>query len=277
MMYATASDGVRLAFDDHGQGTPLLCLPGLTRNMDDFDPVVAAFSDRARIIRMDFRGRGASGHAPFQTYSIPQEAADVLSLLDHLGLEKVAILGTSRGGLVAMVLAMTAKARLAGVFLNDVGPVVAPEGLKYIMDYIGKPPPYPNFDAAAAAMPSVYADSFRNVPPSTWAAFVRRLWTEAPDGLRLRYDPALRDAVASSFAPDAPAPDLWPLFDAFDGLPLALLRGAASNILSGDTAAEMRRRRPDMLFADLPDRGHVPFLDEPASIKLISDFLDLIP
>jgi len=276
MMFVTAPDGTRLAYDDQGQGTPLLCLPGLTRNMDDFAPVVAAFAGRARVIRMDFRGRGASDHAPFATYSVPQEAADVITLLDHLRLERAAILGTSRGGLVAMMLAATAKARLSGVFLNDIGPVVAPEGMAAIMDYIGKRPPYATLDQAAAAMPAAFAGAFADVPPATWADFVRALWTERADGLHLRYDPALRDAVAPAFASGAVTPDLWPWFDAFAGLPLALLRGAGSNILAADTAAEMRRRRPDMLFADLPDRGHVPFLDEPAAQALISDFLDLI-
>ena len=272
MSHVTAPDGIKLRYDDQGAGMPVLCLPGLTRNMDDFLPVLP-FADRARIIRMDFRGRGGSDWADFSTYSVPQEAADVVTLLDHLGLEKVAILGTSRGGLVAMMLAVMARARLAGVFLNDVGPVVAPEGLEFIMDYIGKRPGYKDFAQAEAAMPAVHP-TFRGVPSVTWAAHVRALWTEGSDGLNLRYDPALRDAVAPAFDTTKPAPDLWPLFDAFEGLPLALLRGAGSNILSAETAREMCSRRPDMLFAELDDRGHVPFLDEPASVALIGAWLE---
>lgn len=272
--FFTTADGLRLAYDDHGSGPVLLCLPGLTRNMADFDPVLAEFAGRARVIRMDFRGRGASDHGDPASYTVPQEAADVVALLDHLGLARAAILGTSRGGLVAMMLAVTARDRLSGVILNDVGPVVSPEGLANIMDYIGRPPKQKTLAEVAAALPLHYAATFSNVPDATWTAMAARLYRETPDGLALRYDPRLRDAVAPAFAPDAPVPDLWPLFDAFAGLPLALIRGAGSDILSAGTAAEMRRRRPDMLFVELPDRGHVPFLDEPPVVALIADFLE---
>ncbi|QBX99858.1 alpha/beta hydrolase [Rhodophyticola sp. CCM32] len=275
--HVTARDGLQLAYADQGTGVPLLCLPGLTRNMEDFEPVLEAFSDRARIITMDFRGRGASDYAPDPgSYTVPQEAQDVLSLLDHLGLDKVSILGTSRGGLVAMMLAATAKDRLSGVILNDVGPVIDTAGLDLIMEYIGRPPAYGSLAEAAAALPGANAPDFRNVPAETWAAMARRLWREEGGRLHLRYDPRLREAVAPAFDTSKPAPDLWPLFDALEGLPLGLIRAANSNLLSGDSTAEMRRRRPDMLFAEIPDRGHVPFLDEPGAVVLIFEFLDQV-
>ncbi len=274
--FVTAPDGVKLAYDDQGTGTPVLCLPGLTRNMEDFEPVLDQFGDRARIIRMDFRGRGASDYPGPETYSIPQEAADVLTLLDHLGLETVTILGTSRGGLVALTLAALARARIAGVIFNDVGPEIMMEGLANIMDYIGKPPVLTSLEAVAAALPAAYAPAFRNVPDATWAAFARRLYREEGGKLHLRYDPRLRDAVAPAFAEDAVMPDLWPLFDALAGAPLGLIRGTGSNILSLETAQDMCRRRPDMAFADIADRGHVPFLDEPEAIAVIEAVLEKV-
>lgn len=277
--FVTTDDGIRLAFDDRGSGPVLLCLPGLTRNMDDFEPVVDhyvshASPPRARVIRMDFRGRGASDHADPATYAPPVEARDVLTLLDHLGVERVCVLGTSRGGLVALILAVMGRARLSGVIFNDIGPDIMPEGLANIMDYIGKPPGFATLDEAALALPTLYADSFRNVPPATWADFARRVWREEGGRLHVRYDPRLRDAVAPAFAPDFKAPDLWPLFDALDGLPLGLIRGARSNILSVETASEMRRRRPDMAVVELADRGHVPFLDEPGARAVIDTVLE---
>ncbi len=273
MAFVMAPDRVRLAYDDQGQGVPILCLPGLTRNMEDFEPVLDRFAGRARILRMDFRGRGASDYPGPESYSIPQEGADVLTLLDHLGLERAAILGTSRGGLVAMFLAATAPDRLSGVILNDVGPEIMAEGLANIMDYIGKPPAYASLAEAAADFPKRYTPAFRDVPAQTWADFARRLYREEGGRLHLRYDPRLREAVAPAFAEDAEAPDIWPWFDAFEGLPLGLIRGAGSNILSAETAAEMRRRRPDMVFAELADRGHVPFLDEPQAVDVIAAIL----
>lgn len=274
MDYVIAADGVRLAYDVTGEGAPLLCLPGLTRNMEDFEPVVEEFASRAQVIRMDFRGRGASDHADPATYHVPFEARDVLTLLDHLGLPKVTILGTSRGGIVAMVLAATAKERLSGVILNDIGPVVAQEGLNAIMGYIGRPPSARSLAEVAAFYPTFYAGVFENVPPATWADFARRLFREEGGRLHLRYDPRLREAVAPAFEPGAVAPDLWPLFDAFAGLPLGLIRGANSIFLSAETTAEMRRRRPDMAYAEVPGRGHVPFLDEPEAQAVIAAVLE---
>ncbi len=276
MDFVTAADGVRLAYDDQGEGVPLLCLPGLTRNMDDFEPVLDHYRTRARVIRMDFRGRGASDYADHATYTPPQEAQDVVALLDHLGIEKVCILGTSRGGLVALILAVMARDRLSGVIFNDIGPDIMAEGLAVIMDYIGKPPDFTSLAEAAAAMPALYEGVFRNVPAATWADFVRRIWREEGGALHLRYDPKLRDAVAPAFAPDFKAPDLWPLFEAMADLPVGLIRGAQSNILSAETAAEMRRRRPDMAFVELGDRGHVPFLDEPGARAVVDTVLERV-
>ncbi|WP_420396955.1 alpha/beta fold hydrolase [Nioella sp.] len=278
MDHFTAADGLKLAYDDRGAGPALLCLPGLTRNMDDFEPVVDHFAHRARVIRMDFRGRGASGYDPdYSHYSVLQESQDVIGLLDHLGLDKAAILGTSRGGLVAMTLAATAKDRLAGVCFNDIGPVIEPAGLTYIMGYLGLPPVDPDFDTALREVPKRMGARFPNVPVETWANYIRRVWHVAEDGsLSLRYDPKLRDATLDQMkaAEGQPTPDLWPLLAALEGLPLALIRGANSDLLSPDTAAKMRDMHPDMIFADVADRGHVPFLDEPESLSVISQFLD---
>lgn len=269
----TAADGVKLAYDDRGSGVPLLCLAGLTRNMADFEPVVDGFAHRARVIRMDYRGRGASDWPGPATYTIAQEAADVIALLDHLGLDRAVILGTSRGGLIAMTLAAVARDRLAGVILNDIGPEIMPEGLAHIMDYLGRPTRFRSLAEAAAAFPALHAPAFRDVPEATWTAHASRLFREDGGRLHLRYDARLRDAVAPAFAPDAPVVDLWPVFDLFAGLPLGLIRGAGSNILSAETAEKMRRRRPDMVFAELDNRGHVPFLDEPEAVRVIEEVL----
>jgi hypothetical protein len=125
-------------------------------------------------------------------------------------------------------------------------------------------------------LPARYAPAFQNVPAQTWADHARALYRETPDGLALRYDPALRDAVMAAFQPDAPPIDFWPGFEALDGLPLGLIRGQNSNILSPKTAADMRRRRPDMVFCNLADRGHVPFLNEAQAQALISNILEVL-
>ena len=268
-MNFTTSDGTRLHYSDDGSGIPIIALAGLTRNGSDFDHVAPHLD--CRLIRLDYRGRGQSEWAEHSTYSIPQEAQDTLALMDHLELEKAAILGTSRGGLVAMVLAATAHDRLLGVAMNDIGPVIDPKGLDVIKNYIGKPPPQKTYAEAAAFRDRNWVH-FKNVPMTRWLAEVEQHYEETPEGLRLRYDPKLRDAVLEAGA--QPAPDLWPLFDALAGLPVALIRGANSDLLTAETAAEMQRRRPDMIFADIPDRGHVPFLDEPPAVAALTQWLD---
>lgn len=268
----TAPDGARLAYRDEGAGIPVLALAGLTRNGADFD-YLAPHLDRVRLIRPDYRGRGASEWTGAQTYTVMQEAADALALLDLLGLEKVAVLGTSRGGLIGMFLAATAHARMLGLCLNDVGPVLEPAGLERIGVYIGRNPSSRDHDDLAGKLPDLMP-GFANVTHDRWLAEARKHYISDSGKLRINYDPALRDAFDASFK--QPLPDGWPLFDQCAGLPLALVRGANSDLLSGATAREMQRRRPDMIYAEVPDRAHIPFLDEPEALTAINRWLDLV-
>ncbi len=267
--FFTAADGARLAYADHGAGLPVLCLAGLTRTMADFD-YLAPHLPGIRLIRMDYRGRGQSEWTGAETYTVPQEGQDALALLDHLGIAQAAILGTSRGGLIGLGLGAMARGRVLGLCLNDVGPEIHRPGLERIMDYVGRNPAARTHAEMAAKLPRALP-GFANVPDSRWLDEVRHHYDETPEGLRINYDPALRDSFLAAFA--GPPVDLWPLFDMLAGLPLALIRGGNSDLLSAETAAEMQRRRPDMLFADVPDRAHVPFLDEAESLSVIRNWL----
>ncbi len=268
-----APDGTRLHYTDEGAGTPILCLAGLTRNSTDFDYVAPHLSDN-RLIRLDYRGRGKSEWADPATYTIPVEAQDALALLDHLNLASAAILGTSRGGLIAMLLAATAKNRLTGIALNDIGPELSTAGLDVIRNYIGRNPAQKTY-AEAADMRATLLAGFRNVLQSRWDEEVRKHYTETPEGLVINYDPRLREAVEAAGA--EPVPDLWPLFDATEGLPLAAIRGANSDLFSAETLARMQARRPDMIVAEVPDRGHVPFLDEPEALAALNTWITKLP
>jgi len=190
--------------------------------------------------------------------------------LDHLGVERAAILGTSRGGMIGMYLAAVARPRLLGLCLNDVGPVLEQAGLARIFGYLGRNPAAKTHAELAEKLPDLMP-GFSDVPQGRWLAEARLHYRETPQGLRITYDPALRDAFVSAM--EGPPGDLWPLLDACAGLPLALLRGENSDLLSPETVAEMRRRRPDMLFATVVGRAHIPFLDEPESLSLIRAFL----
>lgn len=273
------SDGLSLHYSDTGPDTPgatsppLLCLAGLTSDGRDFDFLLPHLG-QTRVIRLDCRGRGQSDWGAPNSYTVLTEARDVLELLDHLSLAQVAILGTSRGGLIAMTLAATAKARLCGVALNDVGPELGRSGLEHIATRIGKKPAFKTHQALLKVWPDL-AQGFENVPESRFREEITRLYAQGDTGLELRYDPALALGVQAALEADE-LPDLWPLFDSLDGLPLLALRGANSNLLSAETFVQMQARQPQMIAATIADRGHAPYLDEPDALAALQSWRDLL-
>lgn len=265
----TTSDGLSLFYTDEGTGLPLLCLAGLTRTTQDFQYVTPHLPP-CRLIKLDYRGRGQSDFDPkWQNYILPIEIRDVLELMDHLSLNATAILGTSRGGLNAMGLAATAPDRLLGAALNDVGPELEPAGLSDIMVYLGRKPAARSYAEAAVALPHVLK-GFEGVPATRWLNEARTHFIETDNGLDFTYDPHLRDAVEAG----GDIPDLWPFYDALAGKPLCLIHGAGSDLLSAGTVQKMQSRRPDMICATVPGRGHIPFLDEPEAVNAIRTWME---
>ena len=268
-----AEDGAELYYRDGGAGLPLLALAGLTRDNRDFDYLAHRLPHGVRLIRLDCRGRGQSAWTGPNTYNVPQEARDALALLDHLGIERAAIIGSSRGGLLGMMIAATAKARLLGICLNDVGPVIERAGLERIGEYVGVTPAVTTLEEIVDRLPAVMP-GFDNVEEIRWSEEAVRHFEQLDGSVGLPYDPALRISLDAALA--QPLPEVWPLFEACGGLPLALIRAAHSDVLSAATASEMQRRRPDMIFAEVPDRGHVPFLDEPEALTCVKHWLERV-
>lgn len=273
-----ANDGRLLAYQDTDTPGPVvLCLPGLTRNSRDFAGLARHLAPRYRVLRLDPRGRGLSEWAaqPLAEYTLQAEAADALALLDHLGVARAAIIGTSRGGLLGMMLGAGMPGRLSCLVLNDIGPVIEEEGLAFIMSYLGIEPEWDSFEAAARGLERTMGAAFPDLTPTQWRGFARTIFRDEDGRPRLSYDPRLRDAMAAATATTAEEqPGLWPLFDALAGLPLLAIRGENSNILAAGTLAEMARRRPDMARVTVPRRGHPPFLDEPEALAAIDGFLE---
>tara|TARA_R110002049_G_scaffold133079_1_gene292495 strand:- start:325 stop:1146 length:822 start_codon:yes stop_codon:yes gene_type:complete len=267
------ADGLRLDYSDQGQGPAVLCLPGLTRDLRDFDELAAALSG-VRLLRLTPRGRHGSDWAQAaSSYNIAAESADSLAFLDFLGVEKAVVIGTSRGGLQAMVMAATAPERLAGVVLNDIGPELSADGLGRIMDYLGIAPRAQSLPELVAALRATMGVGFPGLSAEKWETLARRWFDVRDDGIGLTYDPKIRDAVIEQSA--TPAPDLWPFFDLLP-VPLAVIRGANSDLLSAQTVARMKARRPALISAEVPNRGHVPFLDEPQALAAIHAVLEQI-
>jgi pimeloyl-ACP methyl ester carboxylesterase len=270
-----APDGRRLAYQDTGGAGPVvLCLAGLTRNARDFAGLAAHLAPLYRVLRLDSRGRGMSEWAddPIGEYTVPVEAGDALALLDHLEVPRAAIVGTSRGGILGMVIGATAPERLSCLVLNDFGPVIERRGLDNIMGYLGIEPKAASFEALAVALERAMGAAFPDLSSRQWQGFARTIYRDEGGRPRLSYDARLRDAVEAAI--EATPADLWPLFDTLAGLAILTIRGGNSDILSAETLAEMARRHPDMARVTVPNRGHAPFLDEPAAVAAIDEFLE---
>lgn len=264
-----AEDGTRLAYRDEGEGQVLLALAGLTRDGRDFDYLARHLHD-VRLIRLDSRGRGDSGWADPETYNVGQEARDALALLDHLGIARAAIIGSSRGGLLAMAMNAFAPGRVAGICFNDVGPVLQRDGLARIGTYMGIQPAVPTLEEIADRMPAANPGFFK-VPPLRWEEETIRHYIQLEKGVGLPYDPALR--IGFDKAMSAPLPPAWELFDACTHLPLALIRGENSDVLTRETADAMLAKVPGLIHTEALGRGHIPFLDEPEALEVIHRWL----
>ncbi len=277
MEHFHAKDGRRLAYrDSGGDGRPILCLGGLTRNGRDFDCVCARLGGRFRVLRLDSRGRGGSERAedPLAEYAVPTEAADAMALLDHLGIARTAIIGTSRGGILGMSIAAGRPGLVSALVLNDVGAVIEMGGLLRIMVGLGRPPRAASFEAAGEALRQENARGFPDVPLERWIEHAHAIYDDDHGRPVLAYDPKLRFAVGAAIEGQTDRLSLWPLFEALDAVPILVLRGENSDILTRDTVAAMRAHRPDIQCVEVAGRGHAPFLDEPEAIAAIEAFLE---
>jgi len=272
-LVVSAQDGLRLHVRAHGARTntlPVVCLPGLARTTADFDTLaVALASDRERprrVLALDYRGRGKSDYdRKPANYNLPVELADVLSVLTALGIGRAAFVGTSRGGILTMLLA-------AGCVLNDIGPVIDLEGLMRIKGYVGKLPALASFPAAAEALKRRFGGLFPKWSDDDWLAFARATFKE--DGGRLvpDYDPKLA-TILEAIGPERPLPPLWKEFDALGGVPVMVIRGANSDILSAATVEGMRKRRRALEVLEVPEEGHAPRLAGAPTIGRIAGFI----
>lgn len=249
----------------------VLCLHGLTRNGQDFAGLAAMLQGGHRVLVPDQRGRGRSAYDPQPAnYNLLVQAQDMWALLDHCQVERCAIVGTSMGALMAIVMASTRPDRIAGLVLNDAGPEIDPRGLARIAAYVGKGGAAANWDEAAAAVQAVHGAAYPTYDAVDWLRMARATYVEEAGSLRLDYDPALAQAFAGGGAASA---DMWPAFAVLNRVPGLLLRGDRSDILSADTAARTATRFPGLELVTVPDRGHAPDLTEPASLAAIQSFL----
>jgi len=277
--YFTSQEGLRLYARDYGsrasKKTPILCLPGLTRNSKDFAALAEHLSTDRRVLCPDFRGRGKSDYAPGWTdYTPIAEMRDTFDLMAAAGIEHAILIGTSRGGVVAMNMGAHRPTAIKAVVMNDVGPEVDMAGITRIIGYAGKMEAPPNWDEAATALRQMNDRYFPNMPGEKWHAFAHMTFKDEEGCPAMDYDPAIGVGLRrAAKLLRGNIPTMWKEFNTLTNIPLLLVRGENSDLLSKKTVEKMQSAHPTMELVTAKDRGHAPFLDEPEVITAIDGFL----
>ncbi len=268
-----SADGVKLHYRDYDGNRdrpPILCIPGLTRNARDFEPVADRFAGDWRVLSIDLRGRGGSAFDPDPTNYKPMVyVADILKMLDQLGIADAVFVGTSLGGICTMALALGDRERIAGALLNDIGPEIDRAGVERIASYVGKPVRFANWDEAIDRVSARNHDIFPDYSRADWERFVRRTSRDDKGAVVPDYDLA----IADNFESAASAPDIWPLYKALDGRPVTILRGELSDLLSAEVAERMATELADVELVTVRRVGHAPTFDEPESLAALDRLL----
>ena len=279
-VFVAAPDGLALHVRCHGRrGTgamPVVCLPGLARTVEDFDVLAAALAGRdrsRRVIAVDYRGRGRSEYDRNpENYNLAVELADLVAVLTALDIGRAAFVGTSRGGILTMLLATARPAAVAGAVLNDIGPVIEAKGLVRIKSYVGKLPPPKSFEDGADILRHLFDAQFPKLDDDAWLAASRRTWQQHNGRLKPNYDVRLAETL-KGIDIERPIPSLWKELDTLRDVPLMVIRGANSDVLSEETVTAMRQRRSAMETMVVADQGHPPLLVEPDVIRRIVRFV----
>jgi pimeloyl-ACP methyl ester carboxylesterase len=279
-IYFTARDGLRLYARHYAakgaRRRPAICLAGLSRNSRDYHDLASVLSDprghRREVYCLDYRGRGLSEHDDVEgkTYTILTELGDVLDFMTLSGLTDAAIIGTSRGGLIAMAMAAMRPTAIGAVVLNDIGPVIERDGLARIIAYVGRIPLPGTWGEAATLIKSLNVRAFPNESDATWAQVARQIFNDENGRPAKGYDAKLSKMLALS---DGQPPALWPQFQALARVPMLAIRGGNSDILSSATLEEMRKRHPNFEALTIPGQGHAPLLKDQMSVGAIYQFL----
>ncbi len=280
-VFISASDGLRLHARCYGEaslpGLPALCLPGLARTEADFERLAVALSgdpaNPRRVIALDYRGRGQSDYdRDPANYAFNVELADVLSVATALDALPAVVVGTSRGGILAMLMAASRPTSLAGVVLNDIGPVIEPKGLMRIKGYVGKLPQPRSFDEGADILKRLSSAQFPTLTDKQWMTASLRTFKEHKGRMVPTYDVRLAKTL-EGIDFERPLPPLWAAFDALAHVPVMVIRGANSDLLSPETVEAMRTRRERMETFEVADQGHAPLLAEDETIARIAAFV----
>lgn len=276
--YWWSNDGLRLHYRDYaGSGeserAAVLCLPGLTSNVREFDALAARLSPARRVITVDFRGRGDSGYAADSMSYVPLTYLhDLERLIDELALPRFVVVGSSTGGVVAMLLAAAEKHRVAGIVLNDIGPTIDGAGIERLRATVSRSTSWPTWAHAARALAEATRDVYPDYQLTQWIELAKRLCRVSPQG-RIVRDYDKRIAEPFRLLGSNAWLDMLPAFSALRGVPMLLVRGERSDVLTKAAAQAMLAQNGMATLVTVPRVGHAPTLDEPVAVAALDDLL----
>lgn len=277
-IFVSAPDGLRLHVREYGVRSaptlPVVCLPGLTRTVADFDVLAPALANNGarRVVALDSRGRGRSEYDRNpENYNLLVELGDLVAVLTALAVDAAIFIGSSRGGLLAMQLAVAHPTTIAGIVLHDIGPVIEPKGLARLRSYVGKIPQPRSFAEGAEILRQLFHGQFPNLTAEQWLTAAQRGWQMREGALIPTYDVRLSRTL-TSIDIERPLPPLWNEFEALKRVPMLVIHGAKSDILAAATVAAMAVRHAGMETIEVADQGHVPLLEGVELIARIGAF-----
>ena len=279
-----STDGLRLHVRDHGDRLspylPVVCLPGLTRTARDFEELATYLASHRhrprRVLAFDYRGRGGSDwDTNVEHYTPLTEMNDVFDGMAALGVARAVMVGTSRGGIIGMLMGVARPAALAGLVLNDIGPVLEAQGLARIKTYVGRTPPPIDWDDAIRIQERLHGAQFTALDTEDWRVFARLTYRDMDGRPVSDYDPALASTL-DGIEFDRPIPTLWDQFRSLGDIPVLAIRGENSDLLSAATLAEMGTAHPHFEAVSVPGMGHPPLLRQPQLLQQISAFVTRI-
>jgi len=275
--YYDVADGLTLFARDYpgpeNHNGCVLMMHGLTRNSRDFEVLAEKLSSTHRVLVAEQRGRGKSDwDSQPERYAIPTYVGDMFALLEAAGENQVAAVGTSMGGLMAMVMNAANPGVFTHVVLNDIGPELSKVGLDRISGYVGQGGPISTWEEAIDYNRSINGVAFPTLSDDQWETFTRQLFNERDGVPYLDYDPAISQAVKADDGSAVP-PDLWPVYKLLNAQPLMLVRGAISDLLDAAIKDRMIAEIPDLEYVEVPDVGHAPMVMDETVTGAIERFI----
>ncbi|NNL88355.1 MAG: alpha/beta hydrolase [Marinicaulis sp.] len=257
-----------------GENTPTICIPGLTRNAQDFLDLAPKIAATGRdVFAVNLRGRGPSDHDPeIKNYFPTIYRDDIFALMDQMEIGEAIFVGTSLGGIITMLANEKSPDRVKAAVLNDVGPDLAPEGLARIATYVAENAnagPMMQFEDTVARIKAINQVAFPDATEDQWRDFAGRTFVQKDDGeWDFYYDPNISAALIAN----GPAPDLWPAFSTLMDTPTLLMHGELSDLLNDEIVQKMRAACPDIEYIRVPRIGHAPFMTEPVAWAALERF-----